>query len=92
MNTETKKLDFNTREALLKLLSEDEIARLGTNDAGPRLPDGDEYVDLEQLRKGVQRVAPYSIVRMGHVLPRSGVSAETWRKICARLAEGIAQP
>jgi hypothetical protein len=90
MNSETKKADFNTRDALLKLLSEDEIARLSTNEAGPRLPDGDEYVDLEQIRKGVQLVAPYSIVRMGHVLPRSGVGAETWRKICARLAEGLA--
>ena len=90
MNTETKKAIFATRDALLKLLSEDEVARLSTNEAGPRLPDGDEYVDLEQLRKGVQRVAPYSIVRMGHVLPRSAIRAETWRKICARLAEGLA--
>ncbi len=90
MNTETKKQDFNTRDALLKLLAEDEIARLSTNDAGPRLPDGDEYIDLEQLRRGVQVVAPFSIVRMGHVLPRSGVRAETWRKLCLRLAEGIA--
>jgi hypothetical protein len=89
MNTETKKANFNTRDALLKLLSEDEVARLSTNEAGPRLPDGDEYVDLEQIRKGVQRVLPYSIVRMGHVLPRSEIRAETWRKICARLAEGL---
>jgi hypothetical protein len=90
MNTETKRADFNTRDALLKLLSEDEVARLSTNEAGPRLADGDEYIDLEQIRKGVQCVAPYTIVRMGHVLPRSGVRAETWRKICARLAEGLA--
>jgi hypothetical protein len=40
---------------ILKLLSDEEVARLNTAAEAAGLSDGDEYLDLELLDKGVQR-------------------------------------
>jgi len=45
-----------------------------------RLSNGDEYLDLEQLARGVQR-APAPTTPMGHVLPKKAVREATWLKI-----------
>jgi hypothetical protein len=45
---------FVTRDSIMKLLSATEVARLGDADAA-RLADGDEYIDLTQFGRGVQR-------------------------------------
>ncbi len=86
MNTETKRNDYVTRDAILKLLSDDEVARVSTKEAGPPLVDGDEYVDLAHLNQGVRRMQASTPIKMGEVLPRSAVADKTWSKICARLA------
>jgi hypothetical protein len=85
MSTETRRTEFETRDAILGMLSDDEIARVSTREAGPPLTLGDEYVDLKHLKHGVRRMMSTTHVKIGDLLPRSAVSAETWSKICARL-------
>ncbi len=85
MSTETRRTEFVTRDEILKLLSDDEIARLSTREAGPALAVGDEYVDLKHLKGGVRRMTAEMRVKTGDVLPHGAVTDETWSKICAVL-------
>ena len=84
--TNAKRAEQVTRDTILKLLSDEETARVSTAETASRLTDGAEYVDLERLDQGVQRAKGAAGVTMGHVLPRSSVSKETWSKILAQLA------
>jgi hypothetical protein len=78
---------YVTRDTILTLLSDDENAKVSNAEAALRLAEAEEYLDLEHLDRGVQRAqAVTSKARMGHILPRSAVSNETWSKILARLA------
>ncbi|CAN5454955.1 hypothetical protein BH09MYX1_BH09MYX1_26810 [soil metagenome] len=86
MNTDSTRSDYVTRDAILKLLSDEEVARVSTKEGGPALATGDEYVDLEHLHQGVRRMDATTKVKIGDVLPRSAVADTTWSKICARLA------
>jgi hypothetical protein len=82
-----KRAEQVARDSILKLLSDEENAQVSTAEAASRLTEGAEYLDLEHLDQGVQRAkASTAKARMGHVLPRSAVSEETWRKILAQLA------
>ena len=83
--TYEKRSDHETRESILKLLSDDETASVCNSETAPRLQDGDEYIDLEQIDRGVQR-APGTDTPMGRVLPKKAVHAATWTRIIARLA------
>ena len=74
-----------TRDAILMLLTDAEVAKVSTAESMPTMPNGEEYVDLERLDLGVQRTAEGSKITMGHVVPRGAVSSETWRKIAACL-------
>jgi hypothetical protein len=71
-----------TREAVLALLSDAEVARVSRAEDEPRLVEGDEYVDLEDPSAGVRQVHAKS-VRPRKALPRSAVSDATWAKIVA---------
>ncbi len=79
-----KRTDYLTRDSLLKLLSDEEVGKVSTAETAAKLADGEEYVDLEQLAKGVQRSHGTS-VSMGAVLPRSAVPEQTWSKIVTHL-------
>lgn len=70
----------------MKLLSNEEIAKISTAEAASGLTEGVEYLDLEHLDQGVKRAKAAAKVTMGHVLPRSTVSGEAWSKILAQLA------
>ena len=72
------------RESVLELLSDEEVARVSTAETAARLLDGDEYLDLEHLARGVRR-APGAVPPMGSVLPRKAVHETTWSKILAEL-------
>lgn len=76
--------NYITRDRVLKMLSDNEIAHVSTAETEPRLTDGDEYIDLEQLEQGVlrARVVPTPV---GRVLPRKAVHDTTWTKIVAEL-------
>jgi hypothetical protein len=87
MKYETRN-DHETREGILKLLSDDETASVSNAETAPRLQDGDEYIDLERIDRGVQK-APGTHTPMGRVLPRKAVHAATWTRIVAQLVTGL---
>ena len=80
-----------TREHIMKLLSDDEIGRVSTAETAAKLSNGDEYIDLAQLTKGVQRAAS-SAIDMDGVLPKKSVAEPTWRKIVTQLQAQPATP
>jgi hypothetical protein len=79
-----ERTEYVTRDSILKLLSDDEVAKVSTAETRALL-DGDEYLDLEQLDRGVQR-AGGAVTPMGRVLPKNAVHANTWSKILTLLA------
>ncbi len=84
-----QKLAYTTRNNVLKLLSEEEVARVSTAETAAGLEAGDEYLDLEQLEQGVL-CAPGPSTPMGRVLPRKAVGDRTWREILTEL--GVSPP
>jgi hypothetical protein len=82
--------DLVARDAILSLLSDDEVAGVSTAETAPRLSDGDEYLDLGQLDQGV-RTASGNTMPMGRVLPRKAVQDRTWREILTHLQAPRAQ-
>ena len=84
--TDAKRAEHVARDTILKLLSDEEIAKVSTAEATSELTEGGEYLDLEHLDQGVLRAKAATKVTMGNVLPRSAVRDETWSKIIAQLA------
>jgi hypothetical protein len=85
MNNDIRK-EYVTRDTILRLLSDDEIARVSTAETAAGLADGDEYVDLDAPDRGVQRAPDRPVTPMGHVLTRKAVLDKTWRDIVILLA------
>ena len=88
--TDGAKKNALTRESILALLSDPEVARVSRAEDAKRLVEGDEYVDLERPENGVRQVHPSTRVHPEHVLPRSAVSDATWDKIVQAVAGRIA--
>ena len=86
--TDAKRAEHVARDNILKLLSNEEIAKISTAEAASGLTEGGEYLDLEHLDQGVQRAKAAIKVAMGQVLPRSAVCDETWSKILAHVVAG----
>jgi hypothetical protein len=84
MNPSTR-TELLTRETILKLLSDDEVSKVSTAEAGIHLADGEEYLDLERLEAGVLTAT------MGSVLPRKAVHEATWTRILQQLS-ALKQP
>jgi hypothetical protein len=85
--TVAERAEHIARDTILKMLSDEEIAKVSTAEsaAGPTV--GEEYLDLEHLDRGIQRAqASMSKLTTGHIVPRSAVRSETWNKILAQLA------
>ena len=85
--SDARRADHVTRDNVLALLSDDEIARVSTAEAELRLWDGDEYVDLGRLELGVRRAVGMTTL-MARVLPRKSVRETTWTKILHVLQPG----
>lgn len=85
------KNDYLTRERLLLLLSDDEVASVSSAETA-QLANGDEFVDLERLGEGVQTAELSTITPGGRVLPRKAVQASTWSKILKELNGSPAAP
>lgn len=81
-----QKQTYVTRSALLRLLSDEEVARVSAAEDEMQLVDGDEYVDLEHPTQGVRRATGSSSVPTGRLLPRKAVLSLTWQRIVALLA------
>ena len=74
---------YAPRESLLELLSDDETAKVSNAESAP-LSEGDEYIDLTEIAKGVQRADGVQI-DLGHTLPRKAVLEATWSSLMKRM-------
>jgi hypothetical protein len=72
-----------TRENLLSILSDEEVATVGTPTTVAQVVAGDEYIDLAAIDRGVQRAAESQ--RLNDVLVKRSVQENTWRKIVTNL-------
>jgi hypothetical protein len=81
----TKRTEQVSRDSVLKLLSEDERAGVSTAESAAPLPDGEEYLDLDHLERGVRR-APETAQPTALILPRRAVHEKRWNRILAHLA------
>jgi hypothetical protein len=76
-----------TRSEILSLLSDNELGAVSSAE-DKRIPEGDEYLDLEHLELGVLRAAPGTPHK--HMLSRAAVSDATWDKILTVLETPVA--
>ena len=72
--------EYVIRQEVMKLLSEEEVAKVNLAETTACLREGQEYLDLERTVQGV-RWASRASVPTGRVLPRDAVPASTWGKI-----------
>lgn len=79
-----KRTEYLTRDRLMKLLSDDEVASVSTAETKAFLANGAEYLDLEKLELGVLH-ASASTGSLSNVLPRKAVHENTWKKLVAQL-------
>lgn len=86
MNNE-QRATYVTRDSILNLLSDDEVARVSNAASAPRLREGDEFLDLDALPRGVQRA--HGRTELGGVLPRNAVHEDTWSKILTQLESAV---
>jgi hypothetical protein len=87
--TDHQRPEFALRHAVIKHLSDDEIARVMSRPS-PDLKVGDEFLAMEQLALGVQRASGTSLPP-GPLLARSTVEQSTWQRILAFLEQDHAQ-
>jgi thiamine biosynthesis protein ThiC len=78
--------DTLTREQIMGLLTDEEVAKVSTAEGAPRLIEGDEYVDLEDVRAGIQQVQATPRTAPAATLARSSVSDATWLEIVRAVA------
>ena len=84
--TDHARSDLIGRETILKLLTNEETARVSTAETAASIRDGAEYLDLQHIDQGILTAKGGTKVVMGHIVPRDAVSAGTWAKILARLS------
>jgi hypothetical protein len=80
------KKNLMTRETILALLSDNEVARVSDAEGLKRLIEGDEDIDLKDPAAGVQQVQATPRTAPANTLPRSAVSDATWAKIVQSVA------
>lgn len=80
MMTCSKRREYPTRSAILRLLSDEERSR--TVEA-TRLPEGEDFVDLDHLYRGILRSEPFSYRTVTQALPRSALDEQKWTEVCA---------
>lgn len=84
--TETTSADLTARAAILRLLTDDEVAKVSSAEGADGPTNGLQYLDLTHLDRGVQTAAILTKFDVGDVIPRNAVSDQTWKKITAHLA------
>lgn len=81
----SKRTDLMTREKLMKLLSDTEVASVSNAEKASGLTNGDEFIDLEEIKKGIQFASAKTKTPPGQVLSKKSVHAKTWSKIVKEL-------
>ena len=84
MNNETRTAHV-TRENILLLLTDDEVASVCTAETTVSPLVGEEYLDLEDLAQGVRKMLG-TAPPMSRLLLRRVVQQKTWKKILKELA------
>jgi hypothetical protein len=85
MNNEKRSAYF-TRDDIMGLLSDDEIAKVTTAESATSLGVGDDYIDLEQLDEGVRTAKEgTAAIPMGRVVSKKAVKERTWNQILEHL-------
>jgi hypothetical protein len=84
--TGTTSADLSARDTILKLLTDDEVAKVSAAECAAGLANGVQFVDLAHLDRGIQTAAILNKVNAGDVIPRNAVSDQTWKKIMVLLA------
>jgi hypothetical protein len=74
-----------TCDNLLNLLSDDDVVSVSSAETSDLLTEGDLYLDLEHLDKGVCR-AKGMTTPTARLLPKKALQAKTWNKIMAHVA------
>jgi len=74
-----------SRDAILNMLSDEEIARVSNAETAKSLADGEEFIDLQDLGRGIQRATGSTKPVLGHALPRGAVHSDSWSKVVAIL-------
>lgn len=72
-----------TRDQILSILSADEIESVGASQTAAKLALGDEFIDLNELAKGVQQ-ADASHPKED-LLSRKATNEHTWQKVVTNL-------
>lgn len=72
------------RDAILDLLSNEEVADVATDASARSMQAGDEYLDLEHVELGIRKASGLGTPQ-GYVLSRTAVSDLTWRRIVTTL-------
>ena len=86
-----KRREYLTRDGIMRVLSDDEVARASAAETTAKLSDGEEYIDLEHLDRGVLRARRGATATVGMMIPWNAVPKDTWSKILTQLAPlGIA--
>ena len=86
MNNE-KRSEYFTRDSIMELLSDDEIAKVTTDESATSLLAGDEYIDLEQLDQGVRTVGEgAAAIAAGRVIAKKAIQPRTWDQVVEQLA------
>jgi hypothetical protein len=83
MKNDTRE-DYVLRDAILKLLSDTELSNVSTEETETALTVGQEFIDLKNIRGGVQTCGADQVV-MSRVLSRKSVHNDTWEKILAAI-------
>jgi hypothetical protein len=79
MSNDSRK-EHTSREKILMLLSDDEVASVSTAETTTQPVDGEEYIDLDHLDQGV-RSSLGTAATMSHLLLRRSVHTDTWKKV-----------
>jgi hypothetical protein len=74
----------HVREIIFQLLSNSEVDTISSAATKARLGNGDEYIDLQELELGVQRIRG-TARPAGDVLVRKAIYEDTWRKVVRQL-------
>jgi hypothetical protein len=80
------KTSLLTRDAILGLLTDAEVAKVSTAEDAVTLIEGDHYVDLLDLEAGIQEVQATPRTAPRQALPQSAVSDASWQKIVRAIA------
>ncbi|MEO8699958.1 MAG: hypothetical protein ABI867_07935 [Kofleriaceae bacterium] len=84
MNPNAVKLAV-TREAILNLLTDAEVANVSRDEGQPRLARGNEFVDLARIDLGIQKA---ELAPLDTAVAHGSVSDATWARIVKVVAAG----